>query len=105
MTKLEAFHNNDGEIEGYLFKCPACPDNHAFWVRPHKAPNGASWDFDGNMDNPTFSPSLISRVTPSPESGRPQRICHFFLKNGVFEFLGDCTHDKRGQSIPFNQGD
>jgi hypothetical protein len=27
-------------------------------------------------------------------------ICHTFIKAGMIEFLGDCTHKLKGQTVP-----
>jgi hypothetical protein len=51
-----------------------------------------SWDFDGNLESPTLSPSILTRYN--------DQVCHSFLRNGVFEFLSDCTHEFAGQNIP-----
>jgi len=70
----------------YIFWCPGCRANHTFDVRD------GEWEFDGDWENPTFSPSL----NLIPQGGR----CHLFVKNGIIEFLGDCKHHLCGQHIP-----
>jgi hypothetical protein len=57
------------------------------------------WQWDGNVDAPTLSPSIRSSVNWPAEDGGPE-VCHHFLKAGVLQFLGDCTHDLKGQSVP-----
>jgi hypothetical protein len=54
-----------------------------------KAP---AWDWDGNLEKPTVSPSILTGKD-SPN------ICHSFLRTGVFQFLGDCTHAYANQYI------
>lgn len=27
-------------------------------------------------------------------------VCHYFLRNGQIQYLGDCTHAMRGQTVP-----
>ena len=52
-----------------------------------------SWTWDGNLEAPTISPSILTgRGSPF--------ICHSFLTAGVFNFLGDCTHDLVNQQVP-----
>ncbi len=51
-----------------------------------------SWDWDGNLLKPTLSPSILTG------KGSP-KICHSFLRDGVFEFLGDCTHMLAGKKV------
>lgn len=53
------------------------------------------WDFDGNLDKPTLNPSILTR---SMHNGKPF-VCHSYLRNGVFEFLGDCTHSLVNQHV------
>lgn len=67
------------------FYCPACKDTHQFSNRMNAGEPG--WDFDGNQECPTFSPSL--RYLSGTK-------CHLFLKAGVIEFCGDCPHAMRG---------
>jgi hypothetical protein len=49
-----------------------------------------AWTFDGNLDSPTFAPSLLY----------PDRVCHLFVRGGRVEFLNDCTHGLRGETVP-----
>ena len=58
---------------------------------PHRQ-NGPEWEFDGNEEAPTLSPSLLSRCRGG--------VCHSFVRNGEFQFLSDCTHEHAGKSIP-----
>lgn len=75
--------------------CPACKSAHSFDV--------GRWQFNGSMDKPTFSPSMLvtwsrkdSPNGPDIEMGR----CHSFLRDGVWQFLGDCKHDMKNQNVP-----
>ena len=84
----------DGKFAGYIVDCPGCEKSHFFRVTP-KAEDPV-WNFDGNVEQPTFIPSLRSMWRDS----EGEQCCHFFLKNGVFEFCSDSTHNKAGQHIP-----
>lgn len=53
------------------------------------------WAWDGDLASPTLSPSILTRYGPGGES-----VCHSFLNDGVWEFLGDCTHEMAGQRVP-----
>jgi len=76
--------------------CPACKEPHDFAVdQPFN--NGAKWSFDGDVDRPTFSPSMNVRTGPMPDGHLD--VCHYFLKEGRIQFLGDCTHDMKGQTV------
>jgi hypothetical protein len=72
----------------YVFWCPGCKCHHTFNVGREKRP---VWTFDGNMDAPTFSPSLLyPDKTPR---------CHLFLRGGKLEFLSDCGHELAGKTV------
>ena len=115
-------HFGDGETTGYMIFCPACKCGHHFNTTP--GPNGVGgtkpvWTFDGNMDAPTFSPSMLCRTTRFTakgqadydawaEAGYPPNpgqfeseplICHSFVRNGRIEFLSDCTHELAGKTV------
>lgn len=95
MSKLLPISKND-VIVGYMFDCPGCKCSHAPIVRPHKAENGASWAWNGDMEKPTFSPSIMSRVERS--DGKTM-ICHSFVTNGRIRYLSDCTHELAGLEV------
>jgi len=82
---------------GYSHYCPACKEMHAFAT---EAPqwNGARWSFDGNLECPTFNPSMNIRIGPYPKDGHIE-ICHYFLKAGQIQYLCDCTHDMANQTV------
>jgi hypothetical protein len=54
------------------------------------------WGWNGDVERPTFHPSLLSRITIGGEA----RVCHSFVVDGVWQYLTDCTHDKAGQWVP-----
>lgn len=83
---------------GYAHWCPGCREAHAIHTeRPNHC--NARWNFDGNVARPTFSPS-INIFARDPEGEIPDERCHYFLKGGMLEFLGDCTHALAGQTVP-----
>lgn len=96
MSKLEPIEDREGVVVAYLFDCPGCGNSHNPYVRPNKAPNGASWDFNENLEFPTFTPSILSRIERA--DGKNQ-ICHLYVTNGQIRFLVDCTHSLAGQIV------
>ena len=74
---------------GHAAYCPGCEEYHVVYD---------TWQFNGDYDLPTFSPSLL--VRGYSEKFQRDYTCHSFIRNGQWEFLGDCTHDKAGQTIP-----
>ncbi len=71
---------------GYAHWCPGCGEMH---VIP------TSWAFDGNLDKPTFTPSVKIRWGGRPDA----RTCHYNLTAGMLDFQGDSTHELRGRSV------
>ncbi len=79
------FLDEDGHPRGGLHMLPITGDGTK---RP-------TWGFDGNLELPTLTPSILTRTN------RPEPfVCHSFLKAGVFQFLGDCTHALAGTYVP-----
>lgn len=81
--------------DALAFLCPGCAEMggsglHLLPVTPNEG--RASWQWDGNLEAPTVSPSILTRYS--------EGVCHSFLRAGVFEFLGDCTHSLAGQKVP-----
>lgn len=69
----------------YIFWCPGC--EHAHHIDTKR------WTFDGNLERPTVSPSLLNYA------GNDTPRCHIFVKAGRIQYLGDCTHDLAGQTV------
>lgn len=97
MARIKLVHADYAE-GAYKFKCPGCTFTHIVFTQ--RLPGRHCWSFNGNVDRPTFSPSLL--VTMPGGIGEDQKpfVCHSFVKDGHIEFLGDCTHDKAGQTVP-----
>lgn len=89
-----------------LFWCPGCRESHMV---------GPSWNFSGDFDRPTFSPSILVRGHKVVRDGAGNwtgewerdatgnlvpSVCHSFIRDGQIEFLGDCTHELAGKTVP-----
>lgn len=74
----------------YVFHCPGCKHGHPFEV---EAPNGAGWTWNGSMERPTFTPSLLCNQHD------PESRCHSFVTDGRVQFLGDCFHELKNQTV------
>jgi len=84
--------NNLGPRGGvlYLFHCPGCGYSHPFEVN---APNGTGWQWNGSLDKPTFTPSLlVNKETPT-------MLCHSFVTDGKIQFLNDSFHRLAGKTV------
>lgn len=72
------------DIKLYAFHCPGCKHSHTF---------DESWTFNGDMEKPTFSPSLLNWLPNDPYR------CHLFIRDGKIEYLSDCSHELAGKII------
>lgn len=92
--KLEIDH-------GYLLTmyCPGCKMLHSIGI-DHPNNRQAKWDWDGNVEAPTFSPSIKVHMGWLDKPGIPY-ICHSFVKAGQWHFLSDCTHDLANSVVDF----
>lgn len=68
---------------------------------------GPQWEFNGDLDHPTFSPSLLVRWEEHQDEGQPTKkhICHSFVRGGHIQFLGDSTHPLAGQTVELPEVD
>lgn len=79
---------------GYIFWCPGCKCAHHVTTDIEPA-----WHFDGDVNLPTFSPS-VRVYRPAEKDRAEETLCHLFLTKGNLLFLSDCKHDLAGQTIP-----
>lgn len=100
--------------ESYWFWCPGCETHHSFRTRRAKEETRKNrdtgkqekvpvWTFNGNLDKPSFTPSLLIhgyRNKKGQETGR----CHLFLTDGIIKYQGDCSHKLAGKEFPLPNG-
>lgn len=116
MAALSAILRNS--IDGGLhFYCPGC--RHAHGIKTGAGP-GPRWGWNGNVEKPTFTPSVLVRgiledmdeatqaaydaLGPEQLRGalhdpRFRSVCHSFVVDGRMQFLGDCTHALAGTTV------
>ncbi|HEX2868708.1 MAG TPA: DUF6527 family protein [Ignavibacteriales bacterium] len=83
---------------GYrIFLCPACKHRIALPTYATQGP-GPKWEFNGDFEKPTFAPSILTRWNEGEE--QKPKVCHSFIRNGMIEFLPDCTHELAGKTVP-----
>ncbi len=100
--------NDHGKFYSCLmFVCPGCATG--FGTGLHMLPVNVqagydighpSWSFDGNLEYPTVSPSILTHRVVNKVGKQVHPRCHSFLKAGVFQFLEDSTHPLVGQFVP-----
>lgn len=106
-------------VEGnkIAFYCPGCKTAHVLRTGDGTGPK---WEFNGNVDSPTFQPSVLVRsiranLTDAElelydqvfdgtsaifDDPRFASVCHSFVRHGQIEFLPDCTHELVSQTVP-----
>lgn len=83
-----------------MFNCPACNSTHCINFHPTRM-----WTVTGTDDKPTFYPSVSvttgRAVDPTfiPQEGDPPERCHSYVTDGRIQFLDDCTHALKGQTV------
>lgn len=82
---------------GVLFECPGCGHLHCVYVE-EPSPTGSRWTWNGSLELPTFSPSILVRSNYT-SIHRMDDVCHSFVREGKIEFLSDCTHELAGQTV------
>lgn len=90
-------------LEQYHIFCPGCKTPHAIGKGIH--------GFNNDFDKPTFTPSLLATGTETPTDDEVKRIlagekieprpirCHSYITNGKMQFLNDCTHELKNQTV------
>ena len=114
MAKEKIVTQQDGSFYGIRFDCPGCalvPDRGSKavilpvdWTPPGlvRFPSEVKpWGFNGDLEKPTFTPSVLSHWEEWQGEGVPPKhnICHSFVRDGQIQFLGDCTHTLAGQTV------
>lgn len=84
-----------------LWWCPGCETHHGVPVRGTEKPGRPVWGYNGDQTSPTLTPSVLIR-TPLAAG---EHLCHCFVRDGKIEFLGDCTHALRGQTVEIPEWD
>ncbi len=96
------------------FICPGCDKPHAI-----RTTGPYAWSWNNDFNNPTINPSVLTKSTQLSEEGerqykewcknnypktvkefdKKQTICHLFIREGMIEYLSDCTHSLAGQTV------
>jgi hypothetical protein len=95
MSKISKV-TGDFEIQGeeeYIFECLGCGEAHMVRVFPG---TNKGWTFNGDFEKPTVRPSiLVNGNLDCPNEPR----CHSFITDGKIQYLDDCTHELKGQTV------
>lgn len=85
----------------YLFHCPGCGYGHMYQTEAGTANKDTAliWQFNGDVNKPTFTPSLLVNAS------EPKSRCHLFVRDGKIQYLNDCAHHLKGQTIEMEDWD
>lgn len=109
-----------------MFECPGCGMSHGPWIGPKRVEADPRWQWNGSLELPVISPSLLVRWDSMSAGGRARNasfyiehgrymtgdelpydqhhVCHSYIgSNGALPgqiiFLNDCTHALAGQVV------
>ena len=116
MSKVKRIdcYKPEGTLYGYRFRCPGCGEEHVLPVGSGNGETYARWQFNGDLDKPTFTPSVLAMGNKlvrdadgewtgeweKDAAGNPMPyVCHSFVTDGRIQFLGDCTHGLVNQTV------
>jgi len=95
---LRGVNDHGVHYDALAFVCPGCVEmvgGSGLHLLPvNSIEHKPSWTWDGNLDAPTLSPSILTGKDD------PDRRCHSFLEAGVLRSLSDCNHSLAGQLVP-----
>ncbi len=87
--KLIRITNVDGDFTHW---CPGCEGLHLINTK-RKNQNDAQWNFNGDFERPTFTPSV------NIEDG----ACHYNITDGIIIFHDARNHVLGGKSVPLTE--
>src|SRR4051812_26278827 len=99
MAKLQKVEGAIRPSPNYSFECPGCGISHGVWLGDSPNANGAAWGYNGNIDSPTITPSILVKWG----NGNGDQVCHSYVTDGKIQFLGDCSHELAGQTVEMQE--
>lgn len=74
--------------EEWHFQCPGCCGAHFITTKGERP----LWQWNGDLERPTVTPSILVTLAGAR--------CHLFIRDGNIQFLDDCDHALKGQTVP-----
>lgn len=93
---MKVCRHNEGS--GLWFWCPGCKGNHMITVH-----TPASWKWNGSLEQPTITPSILVHEHKSSPPFKDQPRCHSYVTDGKIRFLADCGHELAGQTVALGE--
>jgi len=88
-------------VDYYSFYCEGCEHLHTYTVTE----DGQNWIFNGDMDKPSFTPSLLNRNPLIAVDGTvtERDRCHLHVTDGMVIHCSDCTHKLAGLTVELKE--
>ncbi len=92
MPRVMPMTDQSGHHSGWLVHCPGCGYGHLFDGR---------WTYNGDAERPTFRASMLVNGSFADDYRRQHGVirCHSFVTDGRIQFLADCDHALKGQTV------
>ena len=85
----------------YKFWCEGCKTEHQVWT---DAQDGVDpWMWNKDTERPTVSPSVLVNADLFGQRNPNQPVCHSFIKDGMIQYLNDCTHELAGRTVELKE--
>jgi len=98
-VKLRPYRADGSDVvSGYHHWCPACGQAHGI-ATIKRTPSSPVWSFNGDLERPTFHPSVRCFHTDR-DTGKQETLCHYFVTDGQIVFCADNPHELNGQTVP-----
>lgn len=104
MAKAHKQESDNGRVD-ILYHCLGCKHLHSVCVKGDAAYTGPVWGWNGSLDSPTFTPSVLFWLDHRKDEDLEEyeyvekSRCHTFITDGVVQFLNDCAHELAGKTI------
>lgn len=76
----------------YEYMCLGCGYTHYFALKTE----GGHHTWNNDYEKPTVSPSLLQNFSED-------KVCHSFIQNGKIQYLNDCWHHLKDQTVDLLQ--
>lgn len=94
MSVVNIGSSDKEQVKYAIVFCPGCSTRHAIPIEtPPGHPTGP-WTWNGDLDKPTFTPSLRVRWGEGFKY-----CCHSHITDGRIAFQADSTHAFAGQTL------
>lgn len=98
ISERQVIYGENDVRRSHYYWCPGCNCLHSVTIRPDVNDRGAGWTFEGTLERPTYQPSQLTRWEHGEE--RTPHVCHTFIREGMIQFLSDCTHALANHTVP-----